>query len=590
MTIFRNLAAIGTIVISLLAGPVAAQQAIPLPVEEAFAVSLVSAGPGVEAVLDIAEGYYLYRDQVALFDADGGSVALQLPAGIAKDDPTFGQTEIFLDRLSFPLPAQGMGQLTLAYQGCMDGSICYPPVSRSLDLETLAVGAVAGPNFLSALAEETTPTLPIRIASETGGSLLTDLMGQGDALLVIGAFLAFGMALAFTPCVFPMYPILAGTLTRAGQGLSMPMAFGISLVYVLGMATAFGLLGVAAAWSGQNLQMVLQSPWAIAGVVVLFTAFAISSFGAFDLQLPGSWMNAVSRLGGGNGVAGAAIMGFFSALIVGPCVTAPLAAALLYIAQTGDAVLGATALFALGMGKGMPLIVFGTVGARAMPRAGAWMDRVKHGFGFVFIGAAVWMSERLLPAQVTVAAWALLAGSVAVYLIVSALGSHGIRRLVPTALGIAGLGIAGLTAMAAMGGQHPLDVLSGRQIHVPQGAVVAETVSGTAGLIAALETSEGQGRLVYLTADWCISCAVLEREIWTNPEALAGLDGATLIKLDVTDNTAQDQAILNQLEAFGPPTLLFLDGAGSEVEATRLVGEFDVDTFRSQAQLAGFLP
>ncbi|MFD1940622.1 protein-disulfide reductase DsbD [Paradevosia shaoguanensis] len=590
MSIFRKLAAIALMALFVLAGPVGAQQAQPLPVEDAFKVSLMASGSGVEVVLNVAPGYYLYRDQISLADAEGQAVALQLPSGVTKDDPTFGRTEIFHDRLSFPLPEATAGKFILAYQGCKDGSICYPPVRRSLDADALAVGSVEGPSFLTESSEALGAATPIRVATETGGSLLTDLMGRGGALMVIGAFLAFGVALAFTPCVFPMYPILAGTLTQAGQRLSMPKAFGISLVYVLGMATAFGMLGLVAAWSGQNLQMVLQSPWAIGGVVVLFITLAISMFGAFELQLPSAWMTTISRVGGRNGAAGAAMMGFLSALIVGPCVTAPLAAALLYIAQTGDATLGAAALFALGIGKGIPLIVFGTVGGRVMPRAGAWMVRVKHAFGFVFLGGAIWMSERLLPAQLTTGAWSLLAATVAIYFIVVALGSNGVRRLVPTALGVAGLGLAGFTAMAAIGGQNPADMLTGRQSSLSGKEMVSETVSGIDALTVALEASDGQGRLVYLTADWCISCAVLDREIWTNPTALAGLNETRLIKLDVTKNTAEDQAMLSQLKAFGPPTLLFVDGSGAEVEATRLVGEFDIDAFRTQAQRAGFLP
>ena len=343
MSIFRKLAAIALMALFVLAGPVGAQQAQPLPVEDAFKVSLMASGSGVEVVLNVAPGYYLYRDQISLADAEGQAVALQLPSGVTKDDPTFGRTEIFHDRLSFPLPEATAGKFILAYQGCKDGSICYPPVRRSLDADALAVGSVEGPSFLTESSEALGAATPIRVATETGGSLLTDLMGRGGALMVIGAFLAFGVALAFTPCVFPMYPILAGTLTQAGQRLSMPKAFGISLVYVLGMATAFGMLGLVAAWSGQNLQMVLQSPWAIGGVVVLFITLAISMFGAFELQLPSAWMTTISRVGGRNGAAGAAMMGFLSALIVGPCVTAPLAAALLYIAQTGDATLGAAA-------------------------------------------------------------------------------------------------------------------------------------------------------------------------------------------------------------------------------------------------------
>ena len=575
MFILRLLA---LLVLSLNFGPAFGQANRPLPVDEAFQFSANATAAGIELHWQIAEGYYLYRDAISATD-NGTAIVLDIPRGEITDDPTFGHTETLRGALSVVLPALEVREITVGYQGCLEGSICYPPVTRTLDLTSLTISTNAG--FGAAAAPTGADEVPITIAKDMGGSFVSDLSAQGGPLLVLGGFLLFGMALAFTPCVFPMYPILAGTLTRGGASLSTGRAFAVSATYVLGMASAFGLLGVVAAWSGQNLQMVLQSPWAIMALAMLFVVLATSMFGAFELQLPSSWLVFLSqRTGSGSGLAGAGVMGFLSALIVGPCVTAPLAGALIYIAQTGDAALGAAALFALGLGKGVPLIVFGTVGGKAMPKAGPWMDRIKHLFGFVFIGAAIWMLSRILPSQIELWLWAALVALVVIYGLLSSplarMRWQAIGMVVGTiAVVFAGtLGIATYTSAtaASTGGQR--DVILSKDLSTLQDAV---------------RSSRGQYRLVYVTADWCVSCVALDREIWTNPAALAGLEQAAIIKIDVSRNTPEDQSILQALQIYGPPTILFLDGDAVEIEGTRLIGEVSVETFRDTARLAGML-
>ncbi|SDG81676.1 protein-disulfide reductase DsbD [Pelagibacterium luteolum] len=567
-----------------------AQEAMPLPVDEAFTLSADAAQEGVALTWQIEEGYYLYRDHIEVIGPDDQPIALDLPHGEVTEDPTFGTTETLWDDFTTVVPVDDADTLSIRYQGCMDGSICYPPVNRTLDVTAMSLSDDLGFGMLAG-GNQASVSSPITIAQDTGGSLLSQLAERGGALFVLGGFLLFGIALAFTPCVFPMYPILAGTLTRAGQTLSTTQAFLISLTYVLGMAIAYGLLGLAAAWSGQNLQMALQSPWAVWGVAVLFVVLATSMFGAFELQLPSSWTTAITRRsGGGGGFAGAGIMGFLSALIVGPCVTAPLAAALIYIAQTGDAFLGAAALFALGMGKGIPLIIFGTVGGKALPRAGAWMERVKHVFGFVFIAAAVWMLERALPGAVAVALWAALAVAMAIYVfwLIPALRSG--WRFAGGALGALVLAYGGVLGFgAATGATSPLEPLAGIAPVHSGGETRTLTVAGLDGLDDAVASTQGQNRIVYFTADWCISCAVIEREIWDSPEALAGLDDTAIIKVDVTENSPSDQRVMQALQVYGPPTLLYVDANAAEVEGTRLIGEIGVTDFREKAIEAGML-
>jgi thiol:disulfide interchange protein DsbD len=587
----------------LLGGLAAAfAQAQPLDPEEAFqpAVSRL-ADEQLRIEWTIAPGYYLYRDQIAVTGpASDAPLSVETQNGVVKDDPTFGRTEILVDRaesvVSGPAAAAASGaRLTVTYQGCQDGGICYRPITKTLDVASLGFvsaeerspAPLSGQWRNSSNAPETAGSTGIALADDAG--LVSSLRDKGGVALVLGGFLLFGLALAFTPCVLPMYPILGGLLARSGENLPPARGFVLSSVYVLSMASAFGLLGIAAAWSGQNLQMALQAPAMVLAVSLLFFVLALSMFGLFTLQLPAGWVAAVERAGGGRrgSLTSAALLGFTSALIVGPCVTAPLAGALLYVTQTGDAVLGAGALFALGIGKGIPLVAFGTVGPKALPKAGPWMERVKKGFGLVFLGAAVWMVSRIIPGPYGLALWALLLIGSGVFLgafDVIRPGAAGTRRA-GKAAGLAAFVYGVLLAVGAAGGSsdpfRPLGALA-PQAPTAQGLSFAMAV-GEEQLAERIAAAQGRPSLVYFTADWCVTCAIIERSVLPDEEVKARLAGFNLVKVDVSGNGEAEQEVMRLLEVAGPPTMIFIDANGREVSGSRLVGDLGIDTLLASA-------
>ncbi|REF68812.1 protein-disulfide reductase DsbD [Paracoccus versutus] len=567
----------------LLAGFPAAAQARPLQPQDAFALSVSPAEDGA-LVLNwrIAEGYYLYRSGFAA-EAGDRSLPLSLPEGESHDDPYFGAGQIYRGAVEARLERAGQ-PVTLRWQGCQQDGICYAPQSVRLDAEgrVLADKGAGGSGWSPRPADGVAVSDGgLTLAQDQG--LVQGLAARGGGALVIAGFLGFGLLLAFTPCVFPMFPIVAGML--AGQGESLTARRGLMLAgaYVLAMAAAFGSLGVAAAWSGANLQAVLQSPAATAVVAALFVALALSMFGFYDLQLPQALQARLGRIGGRRGsVGGAMLLGFTSALIVGPCVTAPLAGALLYIAQTGEVMLGAAALFALGLGQGLPLLAIGIFGPRILPGSGGWMEGAKRAFGVIFLGFAIWLAGRELPGPVTLALWAVLLVGTAVFL--GALdrleGDARRNRRLGAALGIlllfAGL-VQGLGA--ALGGQDPLRPLAplvggAAPIQTQAEAQFAE-VTTRAGLDQALTSAGDRPALLYVTADWCVTCRAIERGPLADPAVHAALAGLAAIKLDVSTFDAEAQALMRDLAAAGPPTMVFLDASRAEAAGSRLVGAMD---------------
>ncbi len=543
----------------------------PLPVAEAFRMTASVDGDGSRLLSwDIAEGYYLYREFFKVETSDGKAVAITTQPGVTKDDPTFGSVEIYYDEAQVAFAAVE-GPLVVTYQGCQDYGICYPPVQETLSAVEVAAQVPA--------TAEAPPQL--KLAGDEG--MLEGLQARGGAALVLAGFLFFGLLLAFTPCMFPMYPILAGLLTRQGTELTARRGAALSGVYVLAMASAFGLLGVAAAWSGQNLQMVLQSPAALYTVAAIFALLALSSFGAFELQLPAAWTSKLSGVGTGSRgtFTGAAALGFTSALIMGPCVTAPLAGALLYIAGTGNVALGAGALFALGVGQGIPLLIAGTLGPRVLPKAGAWMHRVKPVFGFVFLAMAIWLVGRINPGAGILTAWSVLliaAGVFAGAFDSLSPESGAWARLGKTA-GIAALIFGALMAVgAAMGGSDPLRPLAmpAQSNAAPQAQGAKSSfaeVTDSIALSAALRSAKGRPALIYVTADWCVTCKVIEREVWNDPAVQTALQDVASIAVDLSDFGPQGQEMLDQLGAVGPPTMVFLNRSGEEAATTRIVGD-----------------
>lgn len=580
--------------------PAAFGQKSILTTDEAFQLRATRTAPdAIELDWTIRQGYYLYRDKFAVKDASSSeAIEIVTPPGIMKDDPNFGTTEIYLNRVEIGLSgsnleAKGGRSIVITYQGCQDRGICYLPVTKRLDLSSLDIQddslAQTAAQLDAAVewkpaASGTAPATSITLASDNVGGPVSSLLSEGGVLLLLGSFLLFGLALAFTPCVFPMYPILAGVLAGLGESLSPRRGFLLSSVYVLAMASAFGLLGIAAAWSGANLQIALQSPVAILAVSTLFVALALSMFGLYDLRLPSRLVNAIGGKGTnarGN-VQSAALLGLTSALIVGPCVTAPLAGALLYIGQSGDVTLGAAALFALGIGKGIPLIIFGTFGATALPKAGVWMATVKRAFGLVFLATAVWLISRIIPDHYGLALWALLLIGASVYLgafDTLAADAPGRQRAAKAAGLIAGVYGFLLAVGAAAGSGDPLRPLAPlMQRSIPTEVQAFARVLNSDDMNRRIATADGRPSLVYFTADWCVTCAIIERNVLPNPAIRERLAGFNLIKADVTNNGTEQQQLMQSLRVVGPPTVILTDADGREVSGSRLVGDVTVDS------------
>ncbi|WP_169823033.1 protein-disulfide reductase DsbD [Methyloligella halotolerans] len=598
--------------------PGQAQVGPPLDADEAFALSVDrTSSAALRLNWQIADGYYLYRDRIELTSENGEQVVIDAPPGKPKDDPYFGRLEIYHGSVTATVSEETLkaasGSLTLTYQGCQEDGICYRPQSKRLDLDNLdspssdGVGLAAAPRsgegrgvpdiWQRPDAKESAATMPgSAVASSSAKSaqsaspssdvdldesagLIDGLLRDGGSLWVIAAFFALGLGLAFTPCVLPMYPILAGQLARNGEELSASRGFVLSASYVFAMALAFGLLGVAAAWSGQNLQMVLQSNVAIIAVAAMFFALAMSMFGLFELRLPATWSNRVAALpvGRGSGVVSSAGLGFTSALIVGPCVTAPLAGGLLYIAKTGDLGLGGASLFALGFGQGVPLIGLGTLGAGALPKPGPWMAYVTRGFGFVFLALAVWMLSRILPAAASLFLWSVLLIGTGVFVGAFDQLAHQmtpLRRLAQSAGIIAVLYGAILGIGAGAGGTdplHPLGHLAAAQ-HGPGKTPDFRALENASDLAGHLGESE-EPTLIYVTADWCAACQTIKRHVFADAEVNERMAGLQLLKIDVTDMDSERAALIRELGVAGPPTMLFLNREGQEPFGTRLIGE-----------------
>ncbi len=578
--------------------PVSAQSGDPPPADQVVSLTASrSTEGGLHLDWLIAPGDYLYRDTIAVKTAAGETVTVTTPPGQIKDDPTFGATEIYHDHVAASVAAAGLpatGQVVVIYQGCAELGICYPPVRKSIDLATMAVmnGAAADRlrDIEAVVPNETPVGTAVKISGPDHISSAATRRLSGHILGMLAAFFGFGLLLSFTPCVFPMIPILSGMLARSGEHLSAWRGFVLSGAYVLAMALANAVLGIGAAWSGQNLQMVLQTPMALGAISLVFVALSLSMFGLYDLQLPASW---AERLSAGaavqrGSIGGAALLGFGSALIVGPCVTPPLAAALLYVAQTGDLARGAAALFALGLGMGVPLLAFGTFGAGMLPKSGRWLVRIKHVFGFVFIAMAIWMLSRVTPEWLTFELWGAYLIGLGMYLgATSAFSKKFWRncRVGPEIAGAVVLGCGALLLVGSIPGHDllrslPIFNLLGFNDEVPR--VEFQTVNSLATFDAAMVAARTTGKPVLLdfSASWCVECKIIDRNVLANKAVRARMRDLVLIRADMTDYNDDSGALMQRFHVVGPPTMIFLDAqAGQEIPETRTVGPVDADTF-----------
>lgn len=572
-----------------------------LPPDQAFKVDVRLKDAQTLAVgYTVAKDYYLYRDKLKFAvksPADVKVGKLTTPAPDVKDDPTFGRTEVYHQdfeaevALSRPLKAGEKLALEIEYQGCSEKGVCYPPAAKAFTLAVLDDGTF-----------ESVPGLPDEEPAAGDGSDASSIektLKSGGLWVAIVAFFGFGLALSLTPCVFPMIPILSGII--AGQKhVTHASGFFLSLAYVLGMAVTYAVVGVIAAQTGTLLSNALQNPIALGVGAAIFVALALSMFGFYELQLPSSLQSKLSetsnKLRGGRftGVFG---MGVLSALIVGPCVAPPLAAALAYIAQTGDSLKGGLSLFFLAMGMGVPLLAVGLSAGTLMLKAGAWMNGVKYFFGVAMLGVAIWLISPFLPSWMVMALWAALLIISAVYLhALDSLPQHakGWQKLwkgVGVVLLIAGVGLL----LGALGGSRdilqPLTVYQGVMSGPigPAGAPAApaqtsalpfEKVKTGAELDQRLAEAKAAGRPVMLDfyADWCVSCKEMETFTFSDPRVQAHLKDAVLLKIDVTANTAQDKELLKRFNLFGPPGLIFWNAQGQQSEY-KVIGYEPADKF-----------
>jgi thiol:disulfide interchange protein DsbD len=557
-------------------------------------------GQTVEVRFEIARGYYLYRDKFR-FAAEPATVQLglpQLPQGKEKQDDTFGKVEVFYKEavIRVPVERSSSGALALTLkvssQGCADAGICYPPQQQKISVELPPPGAAA-------------PTLAgvggvggVGVNGGDGGdetSRIAGVLKDAGFWTVLAFFFVAGLGLSLTPCVFPMIPILSGIIVGHGHHVSRGRSFALSVAYVLGMAVTYALAGVAAGFTGTLLSSALQSPWVLGSFALVFVALSFSMFGFYELQLPIALQSKLSEeaghLRGGRGI-GVFVMGALSALIVGPCVAAPLAGALLYIGQTHDALLGGAALFVMGVGMGAPLLAVGLSAGTLLPRSGPWMEAVKKAFGVILLGTAVWLISPLIPVTVQMLAWALL-------LIIPAIYMHALDSLPPHAKGWhrfwKGIGIVMLITGAAMligalaGARDPLQPLAG----VRGGAVASEArplpfqrVKSVAELDARVKAA-GKPVMLDFYADWCVSCKELERYTFSDARVQARLAGWTLLQADVTANSDDDKALLQRFKLYGPPGIIFFDAQGREINGQRIVGFQDAEAFLRTLNRAG---
>ncbi|MDZ7767689.1 MAG: protein-disulfide reductase DsbD [Woeseiaceae bacterium] len=569
-----------------------------LPVDDAFRPMLLAIdGNTVEVSFQIAPGYYLYKDKITV-TARAGQVqlgSLRLPDGRTKTDEYFGKMEVYYDEVFATLPLARATPdamplaLEIGFQGCADGGICYPPVTRTLDVELPQATAVADASAFAAG----------RSAPVSEQARLAELIGDASMLAVIATFFGAGLLLAFTPCVLPMIPILSGIIAGDGDDVSPMRGFSLALSYVMGMAIIYTAAGIAAAAIGVQMQAVFNAPWVLILFSGLFVALALSMFGLYDLQMPSAIQSRLAAVSGqqkSGTMIGAFVMGALSSLIVTACVAPPLVATLTVIGQAGDVARGGAALFALSLGMGAPLLAVGASAGRLLPKAGPWTVAVKQAFGFLMLGLAIWMLSRILADGIVLAMWGVLVFMAGVWLgglTTLSDDASGPRKLAEGTGLLAVIYGAALFLGALAGGHNPLQPLAGLNT-VPGGSAEVHRgldfmrVKTVDDLDRALAAASAQNRPAMLDfyADWCVSCIEMEEYTFTDPAVQAALADAVLLQADVTANDGDDQALLQRFGIYGPPTIVFFGRDGRQLDGYEIVGYMKAADFAEHVERA----
>ncbi|MEK7708303.1 MAG: protein-disulfide reductase DsbD [Pseudomonadota bacterium] len=589
-----------------------------LPPDEAFKITVeVRDGNTLIANLTPAKDYYLYRDKITFEPKQPGIVIekITLPPGKMKEDQTFGQTEVYYNPIQAIIslkredPAsEQLLTLTATYQGCNEPvGVCYAPIHKTIDLTLpavkAAIGAVAEAVSGKAAAAGIDATaelfqMPSRTpAIETEAYKIDQMFQTGDFWLILTGFFGIGLLLAFTPCVFPMFPILSGIIANRGKHVTKGHGFILALAYVLGMAITYAIAGVAAGLSGAMLSAALQNAWVLGTFAVIFVLLSFSMFGFYELQLPGSLQTKLSEEAGhlkGGHLTGVFGMGALSALIVGPCVAAPLAGALLYISQTRDVILGGSALFVMALGMGVPLLLLGTSAGALLPRAGAWMESIKQFFGVLLLAVAIWLISPVINEVIHMSLWAAL-------LIISAIYLHAIDPLPERASGLKkflkGIGVIALLVGIALligilsGGRDVLQPLSkismtsastmnkGEVAASNHAALPFQRVKTVTELNEQIQQSRDKYIMVRFHADWCVSCKEMDRFTFSDSKVQSRLKDVVLLEIDVTDGTPDDADLLKRFKLFGPPGILFIDRHGNDISDIKVIGFLNKNDF-----------
>lgn len=558
-----------------------------LEAEQAFKLSAqMDDTQNIQLSWQIADGYYLYRDKIKL-NLEPDTIKLSpviFPAGTIKQDEIFGRTLVYYQHLTLTQGLLGTPsdtteiKLTINFQGCAEIGVCYPPMSKTVLFTLLPSSQKNIASNPTALSDSQSDEVALGLAENS--FWLTTLI-----------FLGSGLLLSFTPCVFPMIPILSGIIIGHGKGLTTRKAFFISLSYVLASALTYAGFGILAGLFGENLQASFQNPWILSSFSIIFVLLALSMFGLYPLQLPGVFQNKISQLSQHQkrgSLMGAAIMGILSTLIVGPCVAAPLAGILIYIGQTGDAILGGLALFSMGLGMGIPLVLIGISAGKYLPKAGHWMEPIKYFFGVLLLAVAIWLMQRILPASIVLLLWAALLIISAVYLkATDPLPSHlsGWQKL-SKGIGVLFL-IYGIILMlgAASGGSNPLKPLenlgASTNKQIGRSSLTFQPIKNVEELNRVLTRAQQKKQPVMLDfyADWCISCKEMETLTFSNPQIKAALKNTLLLQVDVTKNTREDRNLLKKFNLVGPPAILLFDHKESLQTTSKIIGFMTPEDF-----------
>lgn len=556
----------------------------PLPASEVFKVDVRKIDPNTFLInWEIKPGYFLYSDRIKLLPETDSNIhlgTLRFPPTLTKTDKQGHTFTIYRKQLSLPIAilgdAPGETLLSLHYQGCSDDGFCYPPEVQQIKL------AIDDKLALDKVNLEPRSTQPAA-KSEAPKDEISQIFTTHNWSMILLIFFGFGLLLSFTPCILPMVPVLSGIIIGHGKEVTTRKAFFLSLSYVLSMSITYAVIGAVVALLGSNLQITMQSPWAISLFSLIFILLALSMFGFYEFKLPDSWQSKItgsSRNQRGGHYIGAAIMGCLSTLILSPCVTAPLIGVLTYIAQTGNIILGSLTLFVLSLGMGTPLLLIGTSAGKWLPESGSWMNAVKAFFGILLIAVAVYLMSRILPPVLVMVLWASLLIFSGIY---SGALTHSTTNQEKFCQGIGiillGYGLFILLG-ASMGATNPLQPLANLQAATPISTVGgAPQVQTVKSIKSILKNAYGKPVMLDFYADWCASCKVLDATTFKDPRVERVLNHFLVVKIDVTANNSSNRELMNYFNVIAPPTFIFFNAQGEQLDALKRVGEISADEF-----------